>query len=267
MSIKIIVEPSIVWRGNVDLLNQLATEAIAYGADIFKCQFYDTKRMGNAWIKKKPFYDKCQFTQNTLADLREHVEGWGAEFLVTVNSPSLFSVARDAGVVNIKLASGQLLPEMFTELNKYNWNRVVISTGMLFDASKLEMIKVVNVSELVVMHCISLYPPAEIEMNMRRIETLRDYYMGTSVKIGYSDHYTDDLPSVGAMFMGAEYIERHVSREGCFGPTSEICCTMDEFKVFSSVRRRVERLLGDGAILSCDREKGVLEHYATRWLT
>ena len=228
--------------------------------------------MGNAWQHMRPFYKKCQLDKGSLSELNDHVSGLGAELLVTVNSPTLFENVYDVGIKNVKIASGQILPEMIRELKKYSWNKVFVSTGMLFDIKKLDPLEDINAIEKIVMHCTSLYPPMDTEFNISRIKTLIDMYSdsgleGNAYTIGYSDHCNEDLPSILAIGAGAEYIERHVLTMGCHGPTSDIAIDMKVLDNFCSMVKRVDLMMGNGQLLSQEREKATLEKYSTRWLT
>ncbi len=268
--IKVIAEPAIYFHGNFDLLFKLAEESIAYGANIFKCQYFDVNRMGNAWQHMKPFYKKCQLDKGTLSELYDHVSALGAEFLVTVNSPTLFESVYEAGIRNVKIASGQIIPEVINELKRYKWDKVFVSTGMLFDLSKLYFLEKINAVEKVVMHCTSLYPPMETEQNINRIESLKKFLEkldGGLYALGYSDHTDEDLPSILAIGLGAEYIERHVITSGCYGPTSEIARDMKQFENFTALVKRADLMMGNGQLLSQEREKATLRKYESRWLT
>jgi N-acetylneuraminate synthase len=228
--------------------------------------------MGNAWQHMKPFYRKCQLDRQSLTELNEHVSGLGAELLVTVNSPTLFENVYEVGIRNIKIASGQLLPEMIQALKRYTWDKVFVSTGMLFDLQKFYLLEGINAAEKVVMHCTSLYPPMETEQNINRIKSLnnhfsdeekfRDYYT-----IGYSDHSEEDLPSILAIGLGAKHIERHVITAGCYGPTSEIARDMKSFDNFCALVKRADLMMGNGQFLSQERERATLKKYESRWLT
>ncbi len=222
--------------------------------------------MGNAWQHMKPFYEKCKLDKGSLAELYKHVTSMGAEFLVTVNSPTLFEHVYDIGIRNVKIASGQILPEMINELKRYSWDKVFISTGMLFDLGKLNLLRTIKAKEKIIMHCTSLYPPMETELNIKRVRSL---LIGAPMgfRVGYSDHCDDDLPSILAIGAGAEYIERHVITLGCYGPTSDIAIDVKSFENFCKMVRRADLMMGNGQLLSQEREKATLAKYSTRWLT
>ena len=87
---------------------------------------------------------------------------------------------------------------------------VIISTGM----STWEMIdsavKILddNNSEYAILHCNSTYPSPHNELNLNIIPIMKERY---DCLIGYSGHEYDLEPSVIAVVLGAEIIERHVT--------------------------------------------------------
>ena len=58
------------------------------------------------------------------------------------------------------------------------------------------------------MHCVSTYPCPEKDLNLNLILTLEKKF---KCKIGYSGHENSVSPSIAAWFLGADYIERHIT--------------------------------------------------------
>ena len=87
---------------------------------------------------------------------------------------------------------------------------IIISTGM----STWKIIdNAVNLlenkgCEYAILHCNSTYPAPINELNLNVIPTMKEKY---NCPIGYSGHEFDLEPSVLAVAMGAEIIERHVT--------------------------------------------------------
>jgi sialic acid synthase SpsE len=178
----------------------------------------------------------------------------------------LFESVYEVGIRNIKIASGQILPEMIKEIKRYAWDKVFISTGMLFDIDKLNLLREIRAGEKIIMHCTSLYPPMETEININRIRSL---LIGSPMGFtaGYSDHTDEDLPSLLAIGAGAKYIERHIMTLGCYGPTSDIAIDMKRFENFCALVKRADLMIGNGQLLSQERERATLKKYESRWLT
>lgn len=247
------------------LYNMIATAASAQ-ADFFKLQVFNPLYMSRKFRNKQAFYSNTQLDVASYRQIVEKVEKYGMEQLFTVNTPDKVELLRTLNVSNIKIASGQIHPTLFKEINKYEWDRVMVSTGMLDKVEKLDLIKSIDRSrEVVVFHCVSLYPHYDSETNLSRLETLKDY-LGSGFSWGYSDHSLDDMACIGAIAMGAEYIERHFMVDNCFGPTSQVCCDGKELNTLSTILRRMDAIMGDGDLEMQKRERQSWEHYRDRFL-
>jgi len=85
---------------------------------------------------------------------------------------------------------------------------VVLSTGM---SSKEEVDSAINALDNLscIMHCESIYPPKDNELNLNIISYLKDCY--PNIKIGYSSHDTSIYPMLCASTLGAEIFEAHIT--------------------------------------------------------
>lgn len=266
MKAKLIAEPAIYWRGEIQLLMHMVDVAAASQCDFFKYQCFNPERLSPAFQPRKKFYSQCQLKVPDLQALQDRVERTGMEFLVTVNTPDRIELLKDLNVSNVKVASGQLHPMLVKEIAKHKWKRVMFSTGMLDDSCKLDLVKeITNVEEVVVFHAVSLYPQTDSETNLLRMKALQDYF-GDIASIGYSDHSLDDLASVAAVAMGAQYIERHFKVDGCYGPTSQVCCSPAELTQLSTSLRRLDVIMGRGGMAMQPREVESYHHYKNRFL-
>ena len=123
--------------------------------------------------------------------------------------------------------------------------------------------------EIVVMHCVSLYPTHDVEVNLNRIVTLRRFFSFVKdykITMGYSDHHMDDLPCLVAAGLGVEYIEKHFKLPESFGPTSEIAMLPEEMANLSGLCKRMGRMFGDGELVMQPREQESFEKYKNRWI-
>jgi len=110
----------------------------------------------------------------------------------------------------IKIPSAQItnktLIESITQINHF----YILSTGMM----NWEMLdEVVNVLEkhnmkYALLHCNSTYPAPHDELNLSVIPEMKKRY---GCIVGYSGHEFDLEPSILAVAMGAQIIERHVT--------------------------------------------------------
>lgn len=264
--IKIIAEPANYWHGDFQLLQGVMSEAIACQVDFFKVQLYNPAKLGSAWQSKRKRYTTMELTHERLRTLKEMADTYGIELIGTVNTTDKVELLKGKDVNNVKIASGQIHPLLIGEIAKHRWDRVFVSTGMIIQAGELELIDSLAdcCDELIVMHCVSLYPTHDAECNMGRITSLKTLF--PNYTIGYSDHHMDELPCIVAMAMGAEYIEKHFVVEPCFGPTAEIAASPKELERICMVRNRVNRMMGNGQLSCQNRECESYRHYQGRFL-
>lgn len=264
--IKLIAEVANYWHGDETLLTVLCQEAAVCQCDYFKIQVYNPALLGNRWKSRLRRYKNCEITHNRLLEMIDSCENFGIDLLCTINTPDRVELLHDTHVNNVKIASGQIHPFLIREICKYEWEKVFVSTGMISDCEDLNRILPLFdcAKEVVIMHCVSLYPTHDSEMNLLRIQSLKEAFPEAS--IGYSDHAMDDLACTVAIGLGARYIEKHFKISGCYGPTSEIASDDRDMAILRVVTNRIGRMIGDGRLSMQEREKHSLEHYADRYL-
>jgi sialic acid synthase SpsE len=266
MKAQVIAEPAIYWHGDVNILYTMVDVAAMAQCEYFKYQMFDTKYLTGKFKAKEAFYKSCQLDTSDLNGLKQRVEKSGMKFLVTVMTPNSLEVLTELKVNSVKIASGQISPKLIDAFNQYDWDEVFVSTGMLDDGGKLDMLGEIECDRVNVLHCVSLYPQYDSEGNMSRINTLKEL-LGDKFHYGYSDHSLDDLACMHAASIGAEYIERHFMLDaGCYGPTSQVCCTPQELSNLNAMLRRLSVVKGDGRLLMQEREKESYNHYKNRFM-
>jgi len=152
------------------------------------------------------------------------------DFLETFNIP-FYKIAAasltDAGLIKRIIETGK---------------PVILSTGM----SELEEIdkavELLSKTELLLLHCVSLYPPPHDKINLRAMQTLMERY---NVPVGYSGHEQDTIISAVAVGMGAVAVERHftLDRE-MWGSDHKASINPKEMKELVSNIRLTEKAFG-----------------------
>ena len=109
-----------------------------------------------------------------------------------------------------KIASAMITNHDLLELIAKEKKLTFISTGMceIRDIENALKIFKKNKCDFVLMHCVSNYPCAEKDLNLNLIIELKRKF---KCKIGYSGHENSVSPSIAAWFLGADYIERHIT--------------------------------------------------------
>ena len=132
-----------------------------------------------------------------------------------------------------------------------------LSTGMM-DTEMID--KAVDVFKsndcpFTLMHTVSTYPALEEEINLRCIQTLKERY---KVPVGYSGHEASVSPSLMAVILGAEAIERHITLDrAMYGSDQAASLELSGFIQLSGMIKKASKCLGDGKIKIIDREKSI----------
>ncbi|HYE78001.1 MAG TPA: N-acetylneuraminate synthase family protein, partial [bacterium] len=98
---------------------------------------------------------------------------------------------------------------------------------------------------LVLLHCVTQYPPVEEEINLRALGTLQEAFPGHP--IGFSDHYPGNLAALGAIARGACLIEKHFTTDrGLPGPDQAGSADPALLADLGREGHALWRMLGDG---------------------
>lgn len=110
----------------------------------------------------------------------------------------------------IKVASMDLNNLPFLEYLAKKNKPMIISTGLSELSEIDEAVRVIEKcgnTEIVILHCVSNYPPDDREVNLRNINTLQSCY--PDYAIGFSDHTIGYEIPLAAVALGALLVEKH----------------------------------------------------------
>ena len=136
----------------------------------------------------------------------------------------------------LKIPSAMLTNvELVTETAKSGLP-LLVSTGMstLEEVDAAVKLLEKHASSFALMHCNASYPAAHKDLNLRVISTLKDRYQ---CPVGYSGHEYDIEPTVMAVALGANIIERHVTLDHAMWGTDQSASL--EAHGMSLMRRRI----------------------------
>ena len=155
-------------------------------------------------------------------------------------------------IASAMITNINLLEEVAKERKK-----TFISTGMctMRDIERAVKIFKKNKCKFVLMHSVSIYPCEEKFLNLNLIKTLKDKF---KCEVGYSGHESTVSPSITAYFLGADYIERHITLNRASWGTDQ-AASLEESGIanLTSLLRKIPLALGDGKKRFLDEEKKV----------
>jgi len=105
-----------------------------------------------------------------------------------------------------KIAAASLTDAGLIKRVRETGKPVLLSTGMSELSEIDKAVALLDKSQLMLFHCVSLYPASPDKVNLNAMQTLAERY---GVPVGYSGHELDTIISAVAVGMGAVAVERH----------------------------------------------------------
>jgi N-acetylneuraminate synthase/N,N'-diacetyllegionaminate synthase len=245
--------------GKLDQARRLIDAAAAAGADAVKFQSFRAAALINrrwpaadgSWAPHAGFerLAALELPDPWLPVLRDHATARGVLFLSTPFDEASAERLCAAGVPAFKIASGDLTHVPLLAHVARAGRPILLSTGLAdLDEVRVAVAEIARAAgaapALVLLHCVSTYPPRWGEVNLRAIATLRATF---GVPVGFSDHTPGHALALGARALGAAVIEKHLTLDRALpGPDHGFALTPEEFAAMASDLRHLEAALGDG---------------------
>jgi N-acetylneuraminate synthase len=154
-----------------------------------------------------------------------------------------------------KVAAASLTDSALLEKIKSTGKPVILSTGMSSAEEIDKAVTILGKEQLVILHCVSLYPAPPDKINLKAMMTLKETY---NVPVGYSGHEQDTIISAAAVAMGACIVERHFTLDrNMWGSDHKASIEPGEMKTMIKNIRLVEKALGAPEIRCLPEEEPV----------
>jgi sialic acid synthase SpsE len=195
--------------GDIALAEEMIAAAAEAGADAVKFQ---TFKADDIALPTSPHYKIIRCGEMDLAahlHLKEAADKYNVDFLSTPFSKSGVDLLLEVGVPAIKVASMDCTNKYLLDYIAKTGKPIYLSTGManLSElADTLDFLQHQKSGAVYLLHCISMYPAAEENLNREIIPLLKHLF---NVPVGYSDHYPGTKACLAAAMLGAEIIETH----------------------------------------------------------
>lgn len=108
-----------------------------------------------------------------------------------------------------KIASPSLTDKNLLLHTRAKNKPIIISTGMSTMEQVIKAVEILGSDDLVILHCVATYPAKLEELNLSVIQTLKQVF--SDIPIGYSGHEVRLSPSIMAVVLGADVVERHIT--------------------------------------------------------
>lgn len=251
----IIAEAGVNHNGDVELAKRLIDIAKDAGADAVKFQTFKTERFLSRNIvvpkhvkSKDSLFEtvrKLELSEEEHYELSEYCKQKGIIFMSTPMDNNSVDLLDDIGVPVFKVASCDLDNLPLLKYIAKKEKAVILSTGMGTISEVGEAVEVIKSNrngDIILLHCVSTYPPRVDDVNLKAINTLRNAF---KLPVGYSDHTIGVNIPLAAVALGAKVIEKHFTLDKKMGgPDHAVSADPDELKNLISGIREIKKSFG-----------------------
>jgi N-acetylneuraminate synthase len=270
----VIAEAGVNHNGAIAVARQLVDVAASAGADAVKFQTFVADRLATPAAQKASYQSattgdsetqlemlrRLELSKEAHYELSEMCAARGILFLSTPFDEESADFLESLGVTAFKIPSGELTNLPFLEHIGRKGKPVILSTGMatleeVRDA--LQTILTAGSTEVVLLHCVSCYPAAPPDVNLRAMETMRQAFRRP---VGYSDHTLGIEVSLAAVAMGACVIEKHFTLDRTLpGPDQRASLEPAELEALLKSIRTIEQSFGNGVKVPAAAEREIAD--------
>lgn len=221
----IIAEIGANHRGKIENALKAIDSAAEAGANAVKFQHITADRLAadtviyDTWNGKEigplsGFYKDAALPYEWTEALIARANEQGIMFLSSPFDIEAVDVLHTAGVAGFKIASYELTDDVLLKHVARTLKPIIISTGMAYLEEVAHAVRIIQEegnTQIVILHCTSLYPPKSfVDLNLRAIHTLKQAF---KLPVGYSDHSVplSLAASIVAVTLGACVLEKHVT--------------------------------------------------------
>jgi N,N'-diacetyllegionaminate synthase len=211
-------------NGDMALCRRLIDAAADAGAHAVKFQSWSESSLiaAEEYARNTQYTDKkkhfgtlremvqaYQFTDEQHREAKKHCDARGIAFCSTPFSNQEVDLLESLDVPFFKIASMDIVHLQLLRYVARKKRPVVISTGMATLAEVEQAVDAVRAegnSQVVLLHCISIYPPEYETIHLRNLLMLEQAF---DVPAGFSDHTLGTAIPLAAIALGASVIEKH----------------------------------------------------------
>lgn len=248
-------------NGDMNLAAQMIDAAKACGCDAVKFQSWTPESLiAREEYERNVKYDdspkkhfgslremveKYSLRPEQHRELKEYSDAVGVEFCSTPFSRAEADMLDELDVKFFKIASMDVnnLDLLSHVAGKHK--PIILSTGMATLAeveTAIETIETRDNTQIVLLHCVAIYPPAYEDINLNNILSLRQIF---GYPVGFSDHTLGTVMSLASIALGSCLIEKHFTLDKNLpGWDHEISADPDEMKRIVNESRNINKALG-----------------------
>lgn len=266
----LIAEIGVNHNGDINLAKEMISAAKEAGADAVKFQSFKAETLVSQGTPKVKYQESTTSSGESHFEMIKSLElSYDNHFLLQdyclkkdikfLSTPYDVECARflheELSIEVFKTASADLVDLPLHDYIASTGKPSIVSVGMstLGEIEEnLSIYKSYQHSDLILLHCVSNYPCAHENLNLRVLETLKQAF---DLPVGYSDHSIGSEAAVLSIGLGAKIIEKHFTLDkNLSGPDHLASSTPDEFKSLVCSVRKAEKILGS-SVKHCQLEE------------
>lgn len=247
-------------NGDMDLCRDIIDAAVGAGADAVKFQSWTEKTLiseeeyqrNTEYENKKKHFGtlremvrEYQFTPEQHRTIQEYCQDQDITFCSSVFSEQEADLLEDLDVPFYKIASMDINNLPLLDYVARKERPMILSTGMATIAEIEQAVHIIQEAgndDIVLLHCVSVYPPDMDLMNLRNMETLQTAF---DVPVGFSDHTLGSSIPLAAIARGACMVEKHFTIDKDLpGWDHAISANPEELETLVEEGNRIRRALG-----------------------
>ncbi|MBP6584479.1 MAG: N-acetylneuraminate synthase family protein [Flavobacterium sp.] len=268
----IIAEIGANHNGDMDLAKKMIDSAVACGCDAVKFQSwtpksliakeeYDRNQSYDDSPKKhfgslKEMVEKYYLRDDQHLELKDYCISKGVDFCSSPFSNDEVDLLVKLDVPFLKIASMDITNIPFLKYVAKTMKPIVVSTGMSTLAEIETAVKVIKAEgnhNIVLLHCISIYPPKDEDIHLRNITMLQQAF---DLPIGFSDHSFGASIPLASVVLGACIIEKHFTLDKDLpGWDHEISANPEEMKTICQDSKKIASALGNAYRIVSEEEE------------
>lgn len=191
--------------------------------------------------------EKFSLSEDDLSELKTYCDDLEIDYSCSVFSKrEVDFLVDELKVVFIKIASMDINNLPFLQYIAKKGTPIVLSTGLssLSDIDQaVRTIESCGNTKIIILHCVSHYPPKDENVNLNNIGMLRRCY--PEYPIGFSDHTIGFSIPLAAVAQGACIIEKHLTLDkNMFGWDHKVSADKEEMEIIVKGAQRIHKALG-----------------------
>ena len=263
----IIAEAGVNHNGKISIAKKLILEAKKSGADAVKFQTWLPGELTGSFTKNVSYINRNLKNKIKRSDLSNKLCLKFSDFIklkkfcikkkiIFLTTPDGFTsldfCVKKLKIPLIKIGSTELNHKKFLIAASYYKLPIILSTGMGNIKEVSDAVKCIKKNSYVLMQCTSEYPTEPKNINLNVINLYKKKFRCI---VGLSDHSLGIEASLGAVALGAKFIEKHITlSKKLEGPDHKMSLEPKEFKLMVDSIRNIELMMGDGIKIPTKKE-------------